>query len=184
MMEKWEVYAEGTFNNMKGNAHNWERSFDDKRKISRDFYYGVFDAGNPNPTDLISEKALENQLNRRTSLNTWDHYHCPQFVGRMIMSNQEKYLTDYEEFKKIFLVCTQQIRVTKKENDALSFLTEPDKEDYKVLVSTNLKYNHLGINLYKRQEGKSRWKNSDPVDSNILEVPEDLLEYEKRYLIT
>jgi hypothetical protein len=183
MMEKWEVYAEGTFNNMRANAHNWERSFDDKRKISRDFYYGVFDAGNPNPTDLISEKALENQLNRRTSLNTWDHYHCPQFVGRMIMSNQEKYLTDYEEFKKIFLVCTQQIRVTKKENDALSFLTEPDKEDYKVLVSTNLKYNHLGINLYKRQEGKSRWKNSDPVDSNILEVPEDLLEYEMRYLV-
>ena len=183
MMEKWEVYAEGTFNNMRANAHNWERSFDDKRKISRDFYYGVFDAGNPNPTDLISEKALENQLNRRASFNTWDHYHCPQFVGRMIMSNQEKYLTDYEEFKKIFLVCTQQIRVTKKENDALSFLTEPDKEDYKVLVSTNLKYNHLGINLYKRQEGKSRWKNSDPVDSNILEVPEELLEYEMRYLV-
>jgi hypothetical protein len=62
-------------------------------------------------------------------------------------------------------------------------LTAPDKEDYKVLVPTNLKYNHLDINLYKRQEGKVRWKNSDPVDSNILEIPEDLLEYEKRYLV-
>ena len=41
MMEKWEVYAEGTFNNMRANAHNWDRSFDDKRKVSRDFYYGV-----------------------------------------------------------------------------------------------------------------------------------------------
>ena len=99
------------------------------------------------------------------------------------MSNQEKYLGDYEEFKKIFLVCTQQIVVTKKENESLSFLTAPDKEDYKVLVPTNLKYNHLDINLYKRQEGKVRWKNSDPVDSNILEIPEDLLEYEKRYLV-
>ena len=184
MMEKWEVYAEGTFNNMRGNAHNWDRSFDDKRKISRDFYYGVFDAGNPNPTNLISEKALENQLSKQYRLNTLDHYHSPQFVGRMIMANQKKYLEDYEEFKKIFLVCTQQIVVTKKENESLSFLTAPDKEDYKVLVPTNLKYNQLGINLYQRQEGKVRWKNSDPVDSNILEVPEDLLEYEKRYLVS
>jgi hypothetical protein len=184
MMEKWEVYAEGTFNNMRGNIHNWNRSFDDKRKISRDFYYGVFDAGNPNPLGLISELALENQLTKKYRLNTWDHYHSPQFVGRMIAENYEKYLEDYGAFKKIFLVCTQQICVTKKENENLSFLTAPDKEDYKVLVPTNLKYNHLGIKLYQREEGKVRWKHSYPVDTNILDIPEDLLEYEKRYLIT
>ena len=99
------------------------------------------------------------------------------------MENRDKYLEDYDAFKKIFLVCTQQIRVTKKENDDLSFLTAPDKDDYKVLVPTNLKYNHLGIKLYQREEGKVRWKNSYPVDTNILDIPEDLLEYEKKYLV-
>ena len=183
-MQKWEVYAEGTFNNMRANAHNWTRSFDDRRKISRDFYYGVFDSGNPNPTGLISQRALENQLEGRAGLNTWDHYHSPQFVGRMIMENRDKYLEDYDAFKKIFLVCTQQIRVTKKENEDLSFLTAPDKDDYKVLVPTNLKYNHLGIHLFKRPEGKVRWKDSYAVDTNVLDIPQSLLEYETHYLVT
>jgi hypothetical protein len=66
----------------------------------------------------------------------------------------------------------------------LAVLTAPDKDDYKVLVPTNLKYNHLGIKLYQRQEGKVRWKDSYPVDTNILDIPEDLLEYEKRYLVS
>ena len=181
-MEKWEVYAEGTFNNMRSNAHNWNRSFDDRRKISRDFYYGVFDAKNPFPTNMISEQALDNQLQGKTNLNTWDHYHCPQFVGRMIMENQERYLQDYELFKAIFGVCTQQIRVTKKENEQLSALTDPDREGYKVLAPTNLKYQQLGIKLYRRRDGKKLWKDSDPIETNVLEIPEDLLEYEKQYL--
>lgn len=180
--QNWEVCCEGTFNNMRSNADKWNKSFNWRRKISRDFYYGVFDARNPFPTDLISEQALKNQLEKKANLNTWDHYHCPQFVGRMIMENQDRYLKDYELFKSIFLICTQQIRVTKKENDQLSALTDPDREGYKILMPTNLKYQHLGIKLYKRQEGKSRWKNSDPIDTNVLDIPEDLLEYEKKYL--
>lgn len=181
-MENWEVCCEGTFNNMKANAHNWNRSFNDRRKISRDFYYGVFDSRNPFPTDLISEQALVNQLEGRANLNTWDHYHCPQFVGRMVMENQEKYLENYELFKSIFLVCTQQIRVTKRENDQLSALTDPDREGYKILMPTNMKYHHIGIKLYRRPEGKKRWKDSYPIETNILDIPQDLLEYEKKYL--
>jgi hypothetical protein len=181
--QNWEVCCKGTFNNMKANQEHWNESFNWRRKISRDFYYGVFDARNPFPTDLISEQALDNQLNGKANLNTWDHYHCPQFVGRMIMENKERYLEDYDLFKSIFLVCTQQIRVTKKENDQLSALTDPDREEYKVLAATNLKYQHLGIKLYKRQEGKSRWKHSYPIDTNVLEIPEDLIEYEKKYLV-
>lgn len=180
--QNWEVCCEGTFNNMRSNADKWNKSFNWRRKISRDFYYGVFDARNPFPTDLISEQALKNQLEKKANLNTWDHYHCPQFVGRMIMENQDRYLKDYELFKSIFLVCTQQIRVTKKENDQLSALTDPDREGYKILMPTHLKYQHLGIKLYKREEGKSRWIHSYPIETNVLDIPEDLVEYEKKYL--
>jgi hypothetical protein len=71
--------------------------------------------------------------------------------------------------------------VTKKENTSLSLLTVNDGYDYKVHVPTNLKYNHLDIKLYERVG--SFWKNSIPIKSNIIDVPQELLDYEKRFLV-
>ena len=56
-----------------------------------------------------------------------------------------------------------------------------DGYDYKVYVPTNLKYEHLNINLHKRID--SFWKNSVPTETNIISVPEELLEYEKQFLV-
>jgi hypothetical protein len=47
-----------------------------------------------------------------------------------------------------------------------------------------LKYNHLGIKLYKRPENAVRWNKSMSIDSNILDVPEELKEYEKQFLVS
>ena len=73
------------------------------------------------------------------------------------------------------------ITVTKKENTALSSLTVNNGYDYKVHVPTNLKYNHLNIKLYERVG--SLWKNSTPIESNIIDVPQELLNYEKAFLV-
>ena len=40
----------------------------------------------------------------------------------------------------------------------------------------------MNISLYKKHENKTQWKYAQPIESNILDVPEELLEYEKQYL--
>jgi hypothetical protein len=50
-------------------------------------------------------------------------------------------------------------------------------------VPTHLKYKHMGINLYFRPVVKGKWKDAVPLDTNIIEVPENLVEYEKYFLI-
>jgi hypothetical protein len=177
----WNIYCEKTFNNLKANAHKWGTSQEWDRAISRDFYLGVFDSGNPNPSGYISEEAFVNKMSNKKTV--YDHCYSPQFIGRMIMDNQEIYLTDYEKFKEVFWYACRTIIVTQKENESLSYLTTNDKDGFKVHVPTNMKYNHLGINLYEREQGKVHWKYVLPLPTNVLDVPEELLEYEKRYLV-
>ena len=83
MKKDWKVYAEKTFNNLKANSHKWRSSPNWDRAITRDYYIGVFDCGNPNPTGLISENAFNNKLNKIKTVP--DHCLSPQFIGRMIM---------------------------------------------------------------------------------------------------
>ena len=58
------------------------------------------------------------------------------------------------------------------------------RDRYQVLVPTNMKYNSLNISLYKKDKNKTQWKHAQPIESNILDVPEELLQYEKQYLTT
>ena len=180
MKKDWKVYCEKTFNNLKANSHKWRSSPNWDRAITRDYYIGVFDCGNPNPTGLISENAFHNKLNKTKTVR--DHCLSPQFIGRMIMDNQEKYLSDYETFEEIFWYSCRTIIVTQRENEALSDLTSNRDNKYQVLVPTHMKYNSLNISLYKKHENKTQWKHAQPIESNILDVPEELLEYEKQYL--
>ena len=115
MKKDWKVYAEKTFNNLKANSHKWRSSPNWDRAITRDYYIGVFDCGNPNPTGLISENAFHNKLNKTKTVQ--DHCLSPQFVGRMIMDNQDKYLSDYETFEKVFWYSCRTIIVTQRENE-------------------------------------------------------------------
>ena len=178
-----EEYCETTFNCLKANVHNWGKP-EYNRPISRIYYCGVFDCGNPNPTGLISAKALKNKKNKLKTV--CDHYLSPQFVGRMILDNPQIYLEDYLQFRKLFVKCTHTIVVTQEENENLSELTKNTKGEYIVKVPTNLKYNHLGIKLYKRDEGVKGWKreNCTILENNILnDVPVELLDYERDYLL-
>ena len=180
MKRDWTIFCEKTFNSMRANGHKWNESPEWNIALARDFYLGVFDSGNPNSSGLISENAYVNKMNKGKT--THDHCYSPQFIGRMILDNQDTYLNDYEKFKSTFWYACRTIVVTAKENENLSFLTSNTDEGYTVKVPTNLKYKHLGISLYKREEGKIHWKYARPIDTNVLDVPEELLEYEKKFL--
>ena len=173
--KNWKAYCETAFNNLKSNLCNWGKE-DYYRPITRTFYINVFDCAGVNHTGFISENAINNPKER-----THDHCLSPQFIGRMIMDNPDKFLNNYEEFQELFWLSCSTITVTKKENNLLSQLTENDGCIYKVHVPTNLKYNHLGIALYHRIG--SRWKDSVLMESNIISVPKNLLDYESQFLI-
>ena len=179
-MKDWKSYCETTYHSLKSNLHNWG---DPKyaRPITRIYYIGVFDAGLPNPTGLISENALKNKSLKKKVV--YDHCLSPQFISRMILDNPDVYLSSLSKFQEIFLLSCQTILVTAEENLELSYLTSNDGDTYQVKVPTHLKYNHLGINLYKRPEDSVRWNKSVAIDSNILDVPEELKEYEKQFLV-
>ena len=161
--KNWRAYARTAFNALRANRDNWGDP-DCFRPISRLFYISVFDCAQVNHTGMISEEALKNPKER-----THDHCNRPQFIGRMIMDNQDIYLDDLETFRKIFFYSCRTIIVTKKENDELSDLTANDEYGFRVFAPTHLKYKHLGIKLYQRPEGKVRWNKED---GNIIISPD------------
>lgn len=178
--KNWESYCETAFNSMKANIHNWGKP-DFERSLTRIFYINVFDSGFFNCTKIISENALHNKLSGKKTVH--DHYHSPQFVGRMIYDNPDKYLEDFEVFRNIFFECTKTIVVTSEENFKLSALTSNDGKNYAVKVPTHLKYDHLDIKLFKKRENQKSWWYVDQLDTSIIEVPKELTEYEKAFLV-
>ena len=88
MKKDWKVYAEKTFNNLKANSHKWRSSPNWDRAITRDYYIGVFDCGNPNPTGMISENAFHNKLNKTKTVH--DHCLSPQFIDGTLKTKRSK----------------------------------------------------------------------------------------------
>jgi len=172
----WQAYSKTAYNAMCASVENWGNP-DFYRPITRLYYISVFDCAQVNHLGLISENAKNNPVER-----TCDHCLSPQFIGRMIMDNPDKYLSDYSVFEQMFWMSCSTITVTKSENKQLSMLTENNGIDYKVFVPTNLKYKHLGIQLYKKETGKT-WKSAVLQDHNLIPAPPELLEYEKSFLV-
>lgn len=176
----WKAYCRTSFNALKGNMQDWGKP-EFYRPITRIYYINVFDCGLSNFTGFVSEEALKNKINGKKVV--YDHCLSPQFIGRMIMDNPDKYLSKYSVFEEIFWESCKTVMVTQKENLALSALTENNGQDYLVRVPTDQKYNHLGINLWFRPVRNGKWKDAVPLDTNFIEAPEDLLNYEKKFLV-
>ena len=99
------------------------------------------------------------------------------------MDNAHIYLPDYNKFGEIFVQSCTKIKVTKKENKQLSqFTINKRGQPYQVLVPTDKKYEKLGIELYKRPAGKTRWNTSQPTQDKVNYLQE-LLEYEKNFIV-
>jgi len=174
MSKNWRAYCLTAFGALQSSIENWGNP-DFFRPITRSFYEQVFSSGYEH-SGLISEKALNNPKQR-----TDDHCLSPQFICRMIMDNPDIYLSDYDIFENLFFLAKTTNKVTKSENKQLSKLTSNNTIDYKVYVPTNLKYQHLGIKLYRKTG--AQWKTAVECEDNIIPAPSDLLEYEKRFLV-
>ena len=108
----------------------------------------------------------------------------------MIMDNPEKYLSDYETFEKLFFLSCMVVKVTKEENRLLSLQTDNRSKEYKILTPTNLLYETVGIELYKKVENNQYLHVGFDIPLNCSEEDmeeyqelfNDLLEYEKKFM--
>ena len=71
---------------------------------------------------------------------TDDHYLAPRLLIRALLENERDILYDEKEFLKIFTLCTQTVKVTKKQNNIVKF----KKDNADVIVS------ELTINKYDK----------------------------------
>jgi hypothetical protein len=178
-----DTYCLIAFNSMKANLDLWRSRPNDKdvlRGVTRPYYDLVHSLSIP--TGYITIKALQEKQKDSNWILCRDHCYSPQFIGRMIMDHADIYLEDYEKFKKLFYISCSTIDITPEENRALSLLTSNQKGNFKIYVPTDKKYQHLDIQLVKRNYGRN-WhqKPADPV-SNYLQTPKELLDYEKQFL--
>ena len=104
---------------------------------------------------------------------------------RFLLDNPDKYLSDFNVFRDLFWKSCGTVVVTAEENITLSKLTENNDNYYKVFVPTNKKYEHVGINLLSLPDKKQKWKGVDVVEASTTDLyfPDDLIEYEKDYLV-
>tara|TARA_B100000508_G_scaffold131949_1_gene120481 strand:- start:86 stop:709 length:624 start_codon:yes stop_codon:yes gene_type:complete len=166
--------------------------------------YRIFSASTIN-SYLISEQALKDKINGIKPVS--DHYLSPQFASGVPLEFPEKYLcpqhldprgdngdrTNFDIFCEYMNRLRVIVKVTKKENKKLSQLTITEKVSFpKVLVPTDEKYDHLGIELYELPNGKGLTvdlakkvlETQNPLKaSTVLYFPKDLIIYEKRFLV-
>ena len=71
---------------------------------------------------------------------TDDHYLAPRLLIRALIENERDILYDEKEFLKIFTLCTQTVRITKKQNNLIKYKYQKNN----VIVS------ELTINKYDK----------------------------------
>jgi hypothetical protein len=180
---KIEVYARRCYMDfMNPEVINaWHEKKDDKnwvRAITRPWYDLVHSCSTP--TGLITQGAYDLKLKK--GIPTKDHCFRPQFVYRYMLDNHEKF-EDYEVFRKWFIMCTSTILVTGKENDNLSLGgTNNRGDEYEIVASTDWQYIFAGLDLYE-YSNETRWQNKTLTHvQNLIEAPQDLLDYEKQFI--
>jgi hypothetical protein len=178
-----ETYCLIAFNALKANLDLWRSKPNDKdvlRGVTRPYYDLVHALSIPSGYITISA------LNEKRKDSKWvlcrDHCYSPQFIARMIMDRADIYLENYDKFRELFYISCKTIDITPEENRALSLLTSNQNGNYKIYVPTDKKYQHLNIQLVKRNYGRNWYQK--PVDSvsNYIQTPQELLDYEKQFL--
>jgi hypothetical protein len=169
---------------MKANVERWFAKRNDKdrvRSITHGFYNTVHSLSVP--SGLISVEAVNKKKQEPEWALCKDHCYSPQFIGRMIMDNSDKYLNDYNLYRKLFIMTCTTIIVTPEENRRLSLLTCNRNNDFKIYAHTDKKYEHLNIQLVEKAEGVKWYMKDMKPSSNYIETPNEILEYEKQFLV-
>jgi hypothetical protein len=180
---KIEIYAKRCYLDFMNSETTkaWEENRGDKdweRALTRPWYDLVHSCSTP--TGLITQGAYEMKM--RKGLPTKDHCFRPQFVYRFMLDNHSDF-EDFEVFRKWFIMCTSTIFVTGKENDNLSLGgTNNRGDDYEIVASTDQQYIFADLPLYK-YSNETRWnKKRLAAVSNLIEAPQALLDYEKKFI--
>lgn len=179
-----ETYCRIAFNNLKANVHEWfdyRGCKDTVRVVTHAFYNTVHSLSVP--SGLISVEAVEKKKIEPEWSLCKDHCYSPQFIGRMIMDNSDKYLNDYDLYRKLFIMACTTIIVTPEQNRSLSFLTSNKGNDFKIYAHTDKKYQHLNIQLVEKMNGTKWYEKDMKPANNYIETPKELLEYETQFLV-
>ena len=183
-IERTDRYCEIAFRSLNANIDLWKDNPSDKdtiRGVTR-IYYDLVHALSI-PSGFITDEALKKKKNNPKWIMCRDHCYSPQFVGRMMMDLSDIYLTDYQKFKKMWYLSCTTIEILSTQNKKLSGLTTNHKGNFKILVPTDKKYQHLNIQLVERQKGIKWYEKSTNSVSNYIETPKELLDYEKTFLV-
>ena len=178
-----EEYCRTAFNSMKANLYRWGKPETDLRSLTRIYYVNVHDSGY-DPLNYISEEAIPYRLNLQTKKITSDHYTRPQMQSRLIYNNPDKYLSDYDIFKKLFFDARKTVITTKDENDRASKDTNNNGILYSIKHLSNEVYDSLGIKMYEFSD-HHYWKDKEfkLVSNDVLPFNAEVLESEKQFLI-
>ena len=178
-----EEYCLTAFNSMKANLYRWGKPETDLRSLTRIYYVNVHDSGY-DPLNYISEEAIPYRLNLQTKKITSDHYTRPQMQSRLIYNNPDKYLSDYDIFKKLFFDARKTVIITKDENERASKDTNNNGILYSIKLLSNEVYDSLGIKMYEFSN-HHYWKDKEfkLVSNDVLPFNAEVLESEKQFLI-
>ena len=137
--------------------------------VCNQFYQSVY-ATTRTKSKYRSNNAFSNDTDEGV---TDDHYLAPRLLIRALLENERDILYDEKEFLKIFTLCTQTVKVTKKQNNIVKF----KKDNADVIVS------ELTINKYDKFA--SWWdNNNNDFDEFPLKntVPKFFTKFEKSRL--
>ena len=114
--------------------HRYDTSLDTQKFVCNVFYQTVF-ATKTTKSEYRSNDAFSKDTDEGV---TDDHYLAPRLLIRALLENERDILYDEKEFLKIFTLCTQTIRITKKQNNLVKY--KKDNADVIVSELTEDKY--------------------------------------------
>ena len=133
------------------------------------FYQTVY-ATKRTKSEYRSNDAFSNKSDEGV---TDDHYLAPRLLIRALLENERDILYDEKEFLKIFTLCTQTVKITKKQNNLVKYKYHNDD----LIVS------ELTINKYDKF---ATWWNCDNNDFDEFPlkhtVPKFFTKFEKSKL--
>lgn len=181
-----EVYCYRTFLDFKNLdvLDFWKKNrskTDAVRSVTRPFYDLVHSLSVP--SGFITERALEKKKLDPTWVICRDHCYSPQFIYQMLMDNHDEYVSDYDRYFNIFKTACTTIDILSEQNKSLSLLTSNRGGKYIVYVPTDKKYQYLDIKLVTRNYGRKWYDKPVTYVDNYIKTPQELLDYEKKFLV-
>jgi hypothetical protein len=185
--KKIEIYAQRCYHDFMnpGIIEWWKSKRNDKdvvRSITRPFYDLVHSCSIP--TGLITRTAFEKLQSNKKFVATKDHCFRPQNTYQYMLDNRESFC-EFSTFRKWYIMCCSTVLVVGKENDRLSLEGIDNRRGkYIIKVLTDQQYIHAGLDLYSYSTDRE-WKDRTlTLESNLIAAPKDLLEYEKKFLVS